>query len=539
MNSQHIERIVRMWAIDQPGTDTRSSMSQDVVVRFFSMLVLSTRPDGAPPLTAPASGARRRRLRPRPRPTPPLRSQQGETSTSASTSAHPSANPPAPSSPVVAPAGGTAAVAVPPPARGGAPDGAEVVRGGAEVARGGPPDGGGTAALGAEVAALAARRQVRIVETPSQPAVHATVHAPPAKISAGAAPGERRGVNGGRAVGVGCEFTAIARAARGGSTADGEAGGIDAAPGLSPSRLLRTETATRAAGRGGKAVSLPPLGATAGAPPPPSPPPAGAASEAASAREADEKGTRGVARSLGGGKEAAEGDEASDYVEAEDAERAVEEVEEEALGLRPPNPVLTSLQLAATLLAESAYFSRDRVLSDRLVSASTLLQVPHTPARPVHTPARPVHTSRCFTPLHAPFTPRAHSLTAPSQPPHSPSHSRLLWRPPPTQHIASGLVEGAVRAADEKEEINRSFNPWRTGVDPVEPRMARDFFVRMSLPIAAENELKVYVSNPFVYSHLQVRGARRTAHGAWARPWPWAVGRPWGGARRTSSHSAL
>ena len=59
-----------------------------------------------------------------------------------------------------------------------------------------------------------------------------------------------------------------------------------------------------------------------------------------------------------------------------------------------------------------------------------------------------------------------------------------------------------VRAADEKEEANRSFNPWRTGTDPVEPRIARDFFVRMSLPLAAEHELKVFVSNPFVYSHL-------------------------------------
>jgi hypothetical protein len=46
-----------------------------------------------------------------------------------------------------------------------------------------------------------------------------------------------------------------------------------------------------------------------------------------------------------------------------------------------------------------------------------------------------------------------------------------------------------VRAADEKEEANRSFNPWRTGTDPVEPRIARDFFVRMSLPLAAEHEL--------------------------------------------------
>ena len=68
-----------------------------------------------------------------------------------------------------------------------------------------------------------------------------------------------------------------------------------------------------------------------------------------------------------------------------------------------------------------------------------------------------------------------------------------------------------VRAADEKEEANRSFNPWRTGTDPVEPRIARDFFVRMSLPLAAEHELKVFVSNPFVYSHLVhvVPGAQR------------------------------
>lgn len=68
--------------------------------------------------------------------------------------------------------------------------------------------------------------------------------------------------------------------------------------------------------------------------------------------------------------------------------------------------------------------------------------------------------------------------------------------------VIDGPLFHQVRAADEKEEANRSFNPWRTGTDPVEPRIARDFFVRMSLPLAAEHELKVFVSNPFVYSHL-------------------------------------
>jgi len=121
-----------------------------------------------------------------------------------------------------------------------------------------------------------------------------------------------------------------------------------------------------------------------------------------------------------------------------------EDADEEDLGRTPPNPVLLSLQLASSMRLEANHFSGDGVVSDQLQAASTLLQ-----------------------------------------------------------HVASGLVDGAVRASDEKEEVNRSFNPWRTGNDPVEPRIARDFFVRMSLPIAAEQELKVFVSNPFVYSHLQ------------------------------------
>ena len=111
---------------------------------------------------------------------------------------------------------------------------------------------------------------------------------------------------------------------------------------------------------------------------------------------------------------------------------------------QPPNPVLCALQLASACRDEMARYGRDKGVSDQLLHASRLLE-----------------------------------------------------------HVASGLLNGAVRAAAERHEITKSFNPWVTGTQPVEPSVARDFFTSTSLHHAAENDLKVYVSNPFVYSHLQ------------------------------------
>ena len=68
--------------------------------------------------------------------------------------------------------------------------------------------------------------------------------------------------------------------------------------------------------------------------------------------------------------------------------------EEEELGKKPPNPVLLSLTLASSMLIEASHFSGDGVVCEQLHAASDLLQ-----------------------------------------------------------NIASGLVDGAVRAADEKEEV--------------------------------------------------------------------------------------
>ena len=80
---EHSERIVRMWAIDRPGSDTKSALSQvkqplmsteylrsptrrvhthsqAEMARLFCLLVLCSRPEGAPPLRA-----RSRRAAPR------------------------------------------------------------------------------------------------------------------------------------------------------------------------------------------------------------------------------------------------------------------------------------------------------------------------------------------------------------------------------------------------------------------------------------------------------------------------------------------
>lgn len=117
---------------------------------------------------------------------------------------------------------------------------------------------------------------------------------------------------------------------------------------------------------------------------------------------------------------------------------------EKALEGLPPNPVLLALQLASKCVVETNRFTRDSVVTDRLLKGSNLLE-----------------------------------------------------------HVASGILQGAVRATLEKAESNRAFNPWLTGKDAVEPRVARDYFVRSSLHHAAEWELKIFISNPFVYAYMQ------------------------------------
>ena len=108
-----------------------------------------------------------------------------------------------------------------------------------------------------------------------------------------------------------------------------------------------------------------------------------------------------------------------------------------------PNPVLLSLQLASACLLERPHFARDSVVAERLATASNLLE-----------------------------------------------------------HIASGLLHCAVRATKERMEVNKSFNPWRTGVAEVDPTEARDFFTQSSLSHAADYDLKVFLSNPFVAAYM-------------------------------------
>ena len=120
---------------------------------------------------------------------------------------------------------------------------------------------------------------------------------------------------------------------------------------------------------------------------------------------------------------------------------------DETLGLRhPPNPVLEALKLASACIEETARFTRDSIVTDRLMYGSALLE-----------------------------------------------------------HIASGLLNGAVSAAVEREELNRAYNVWRTGKDTIEPSIARDYFVFTTLGVAADYDLKIFISNPYVYAHLQVR----------------------------------
>ena len=110
----------------------------------------------------------------------------------------------------------------------------------------------------------------------------------------------------------------------------------------------------------------------------------------------------------------------------------------------PPNPVLVALKIASACRDESHHYARDRAISEQLSTAANLLE-----------------------------------------------------------NVASGVLQGAVRAAIERDEKNKTFNPWVTGKRPLEPRIARDFFTTSSLHLAAEHELKVFVSNPFLYAHLQ------------------------------------
>ena len=63
-------------------------------------------------------------------------------------------------------------------------------------------------------------------------------------------------------------------------------------------------------------------------------------------------------------------------------------------------------------------------------------------------------------------------------------------------------VPHQVRATKEKLEVNKSFNPWRTGVQEVDPSVARDFFTQTCLNHAADYDLRVFLSNPFVAAHM-------------------------------------
>ena len=93
----------------------------------------------------------------------------------------------------------------------------------------------------------------------------------------------------------------------------------------------------------------------------------------------------------------------------------------------PPNPVLCALQLASACRDEMRHFQRDRAVSDKLLHASRVLE-----------------------------------------------------------YVASGLMHGAERAANERFEVTKSFNPWITGTRPVEPSVARDFFTATALHHAGQ-----------------------------------------------------
>ena len=103
---------------------------------------------------------------------------------------------------------------------------------------------------------------------------------------------------------------------------------------------------------------------------------------------------------VSGGNAQATGSDASLEPDAEEAA-----LQADVTTLRsPPNPVLEALMLASRLQNEAVSFARDSAVSERMKQAAALLE-----------------------------------------------------------HIASGLLHGAVQATVQKDETNRSWNPWRTG----------------------------------------------------------------------------
>ena len=92
----------------------------------------------------------------------------------------------------------------------------------------------------------------------------------------------------------------------------------------------------------------------------------------------------------------------------------------------PPNPVLIALELASACADEAGHHTRDRTVADQLMYASAILE-----------------------------------------------------------RIASGFVHVVERATVEREDFTRSFNTWTTGKQSIEPRIARDYFMRSTLHHAA------------------------------------------------------
>lgn len=83
-------------------------------------------------------------------------------------------------------------------------------------------------------------------------------------------------------------------------------------------------------------------------------------------------------------------------------------------------------------------------------------------------------------------------------------YDRLQYGAALLENVASGLLHGAERAAIQNDDAHRAWNPWRTGREPVDPSIARDYFAQSSLQHAAEYSLKIFISNPFLYAHMQV-----------------------------------
>ena len=70
------------------------------------------------------------------------------------------------------------------------------------------------------------------------------------------------------------------------------------------------------------------------------------------------------------------------------------------------------------------------------------------------------------------------------------------------EFVACGLLHAADRAVSESE-TTKGFNPWRMGTKKILPQTARDLFVHESIDFAARHDLKIFVSHPIVYGHLQ------------------------------------